>query len=70
MAKGAIILEDIEAMCRKINALLLDSGRTWDYAHAMAKHMFDRERVQWLEPRQIHKLVAALQVDANRRKKQ
>ena len=61
---------DIDAMCRKINALLLDSGRTWDYAHAMAKHMFDRERVQWLEPRQIHKLVAALQVDANRRKKQ
>ena len=60
---------DIEAMCRKINALLLNSGRTWEYAHSLAERMFNIKRVQWLNPRQIHKLVAALQIDANRRDK-
>jgi len=33
----------------------------------MAKRMFDVTRVEWLRDDQLHKLVSALQVDANRK---
>lgn len=54
-------------MLRKVRALLADSKRPWSYAHAMAKRMFHVEKVEWLHADQQHKLVAALQADANRR---
>lgn len=50
----------------KCEALLADSKRPWAYAHAMARRMFNVTRVEWLKPDQLHRLVAALQVDANR----
>lgn len=53
----------------KIRALLTDAGREWAYAHSMAKHMFKSDRLEWLSPEQLHKLMVALQVDANRRKR-
>ena len=56
-------------MLKKVEALLADSRRPWSYAHAMAKQMFSVVRVEWLRPDQLHKLVSALQVDANRRSK-
>ncbi|WP_411832303.1 gp16 family protein [Pseudoxanthomonas mexicana] len=56
-------------MLRKVEALLADARRPWAYAHEMADHMFKVSRVQWLRHDQLHKLVAALQVDANRRGK-
>jgi phage gp16-like protein len=56
-------------MLRKVEALLTDARRPWSYAHALAKTMFGSNRVEWLQPDQLHKLVAALQTDANRRKK-
>ncbi len=58
---------DIAPMVGKVEALLASRQLPWQYAHAMAERMFNVKRVQWLEPRQIHKLIAALQVDANRR---
>lgn len=54
-------------MLRKVEALLADDKKPWSYAHAMAKRMFHVNRVEWLHPDQLHKLVAAMQVDANRR---
>lgn len=54
-------------MLRKVEALLADHKRPWSYAHAMAKRMFHVEKVEWLHHDQLHKLVAALQADANRR---
>lgn len=51
----------------KIEALLLDSGRDWPYADRMAKHMFGVDKTQFLRPDQLHKLVAALSIDARRR---
>lgn len=60
---------DGRPLLRKAEALLADSKRPWSYAHAMAKQMFHVARVEWLHDDQLHKLVAALQVDANRRKK-
>lgn len=56
-------------MLRKVEALLADSKRPWSYAHAMAKRMFHVNRVEWLNPNDLHKLVAALQTDANRKGK-
>lgn len=56
-------------MLRKVEALLADSKRPWSYAHAMAKRMFHVNRIEWLHDHQLHKLVAALQADANRKEK-
>ena len=38
------------------------------YAHGMAKRMFGVDQVHWLSDDKLHKLVAALQIYANRRK--
>jgi len=53
----------------KVEALLADAKRPWDYAHAMARHMFGVDRLEFLRSGQLHKLIAALQIDANRRMK-
>jgi phage gp16-like protein len=54
-------------MLGKVEALLADSKLPWSYAHAVAKRMFRVNRVEWLKPDQLHRLVAALQTAANRR---
>lgn len=66
---GAPANIDQVPMLGKVEALLADSSREWAYAHAMADRMFGVDRVEWLRHDQLHKLVAALQVDANRRGK-
>ena len=53
-------------MLGKVEALLADSKRPWSYAHAMARRMFKVARVEWLKPDQLHRLVAALQINSNR----
>ncbi|MBS0598177.1 MAG: regulatory protein GemA [Proteobacteria bacterium] len=58
-----------QAMLGKIGAILAESGRDWPYAHGIARRMFGRARLEWLRPDELHKLVAALQIDANRRRK-
>ena len=60
---------DKSPMLLKVEALVTDSKRPWSYAHAMSKQMFKVARVEWLRPDQLHSLVSALQVDANRRNK-
>ena len=54
-------------MLRKVEALLLSAGRQWAYAHSMAKRMFEVDDVSFCHPGQLHKLVAALQMDKARR---
>lgn len=61
--------DSADPMMRKIEALLLDNGWSWNYAHGTAKKMFKVDRVEWLSDGNMHKLVAALQIAANRRKK-
>lgn len=61
--------DSADPMMRKIEALLLDNGWSWNYAHGIAKRMFGVDRVEWLSDSNMHKLVAALQIAANRRKK-
>ncbi len=53
----------------KIEALLADGGYHWNYAHAMAKRMFKRDKVEYLDNDQLRRLAAALQIAANRKKK-
>lgn len=55
-------------LLRKVRALLASGKKPWAYAHAMAQRMFGVARVEWLHDGDLHKLVAALQVDARRRK--
>lgn len=53
----------------KIEALLADGGYHWNYAHAMARRMFQRDKVEYLDNDQLRRLAAALQIAANRKKK-
>lgn len=53
-------------MLRKVRALLADRKRQWSYAHALGKKMFHVDRVEFLKPDELHRLIAALQADANR----
>lgn len=54
-------------MLGKVEALLLDAGRPWAYAHEMAKHMFKVDALDFCHEGQLHDLVAALEVDKRRR---
>jgi phage gp16-like protein len=50
----------------KIEAFLAEAKRSWAYADGMAMRMFKVERVEWCDPGQLSKLVAALTYDAKR----
>ena len=54
-------------MLRKVRALLADGKKPWSYAHALAKKMHGVDKVEWCDDGQLHKLVAALGVDARRK---
>lgn len=56
------------ALMDKVEALLADAKRPWAYANGMAKRMFRVDQVGWLDAVQLGKLVAALQIDADRRR--
>lgn len=58
---------DSRPLLGKVRALLADGKKPWSYAHAMADRMAGVKRVEWLRDDQLHKLVAALEVDARRR---
>jgi phage gp16-like protein len=55
-------------MLSKIEALLADAKRPWNYAEKMCDHMFQVKRVEWLTDEQLTKLMQALAIDAKRRK--
>ncbi|WII93166.1 regulatory protein GemA [Kingella negevensis] len=55
-------------MMKKIEALLLETDKTWQYAHGIARKMFGKDTVQQCDSVQMHKIVAALQYHANRQK--
>lgn len=57
---------DREKLISKVEAFLTEAKRSWAYADGMAMRMFKVERVEWLDPQQLHKMVAALTYDASR----
>lgn len=56
-----------EQLIDKIEALLADAGRHWNYAHGCARNMFRKEQVQFCTEHQLWKIVAALEKDKKRR---
>lgn len=61
------VREDCKAMLAKVGAMLAEAGRPWAYAHGTARKMFHVQRVEWLTPEQLHRLVSALVYDQQRR---
>lgn len=59
-----------QAILSKIEALLADSGRSWQYAESIAERMFHQKVLEWLDDEQITKLLQALIIDARRRAKE
>jgi phage gp16-like protein len=53
----------------KVGAILAETDKSWNYAHGTARQMFKVHRVEWLRPDQLHRLVAALQISANRNRR-
>lgn len=51
----------------KIGAILAEMGLPWSYADGIASQMFGVMKVRWLEPGQLHKVVAALMVHKKRK---
>lgn len=60
---------DSSPQLRKVEALLADAGRPWDYADSLSKSMFNVDRVAWCNPAQLQSLIAALVMDQRRRRK-
>lgn len=63
---AAIDSADCGPMIAKIEAQLAEAKRPWVYADAMAKRMFGIDRVALCAPEHLHKLIAALAIDARR----
>ena len=57
-----------QSVLSKIEALLADAGRKWDYAESVALRMFNQKTLEWLTDEQLTKLMQALIIDARRRK--
>jgi phage gp16-like protein len=52
----------------KIGALLADGGLPWGYADGIARQMFGVEKVRWLYPDQLQKVITALIYNQKRKK--
>lgn len=64
--KAPLAALDRVKLVGKIEAFLVEAKRSWAYADGMAMRMFKVERVEWLAPQQLQKMVAALTYDARR----
>lgn len=56
-------------MMNKIAVLLKQTHKTWSYADGMAREMFHKDKLIALDGQELHKLVSALQIYANRHTK-
>lgn len=60
---------DLCPQLQKIEALLTDAGREWNYARAIARRVCKVDQLEWCNPAQLGKVIAAMQIDADRRSK-
>jgi len=51
---------DREPYLSKIGSLLTDLGKPWNYADAITRHAFGIDRVRWLKPEQLRKVMIML----------
>ncbi|MBU3952967.1 MAG: regulatory protein GemA [Proteobacteria bacterium] len=54
------------ALMKKLEAIILDMDLDWPYADAIAKSRFKVDRVQWLEPAPLRKLVQMMAIHQKR----
>lgn len=59
--------EDRRPLLRKLIMLLRSAGRGRSYAEGIAEKMFHVDKLNFCSPDQLHKLVAALELDRRRR---
>lgn len=57
---------DSNPQLKKIEALLADAKRPWSYADAMAKRMFNVDRIAFCNGEQLGKIIAALTIQKTR----
>ena len=57
---------DREARMRKVEALLADQGREWEYAHALARRIAKVERLEFCDAAALGKIIAAMEYDIRR----
>jgi phage gp16-like protein len=57
-----------EAQLLKIEALLADANRPWSYVQGMVKRICKVDAIEFCDATLLAKLIAALQIDAKRRK--
>ncbi|RMH86398.1 regulatory protein GemA [Pseudomonas sp. AOB-7] len=50
----------------KIEAQLAEAGRPWEYADSLAKRMYQVERLEWCDSKQLGGIITALAKDAER----
>ena len=55
------------AQLRKIEALLADAGRSWEYLGGMVRRICKVDAIEFCDDTMLGKLIAALQYDARRR---
>lgn len=55
------------AQLGKIEALLADAGRSWDYVNGMVKRICKVDAIEFCDDIMLGKLIAALKIDAKRR---
>lgn len=58
---------DRQGQIGKIEALLADAGRPWEYVEGMARRMGHVDALRFCTPEQLGKLIAALVIDQRRR---
>ncbi|MDO4434724.1 MAG: regulatory protein GemA [Alysiella sp.] len=51
---------DVSDLMAKLGVLLRQTEKSWAYADGMARQMFKKDKVNQLDARQLHKLIAAL----------
>lgn len=66
--KKPSVTQSKEALMSKIEAMIADLELSWDYVHGMAVKMFQIDRVQWLDDKQLYKLTQALAVYQRKQK--
>ena len=58
-----------EPLIGKIEALLADKKRHWNYAIGLAKQMFGKEKLEFCTKSELHRIASALEYDAKRKPK-
>ncbi|MCP3940033.1 MAG: DUF1018 domain-containing protein [Desulfobacteraceae bacterium] len=58
-----------QPLIKKLEAIILDMGKSWRYVDAISKRRFDIETAQWLEVPELRKLVQMMVIYQKRQLK-